>query len=128
VNELAETPGQTRKRGGLDFIGKQMRAHLAVAQARKRGELQRGTCEVCGAEKTDAHHDDYDKPLDVRWLCRLHHRQVHAQQDRAEHRGTVTARSLRRRFPDEPTWIVTVTEDGLYETVGFWVPPWLVDE
>lgn len=37
-------------------------------------------CEVCEvkADIIDAHHDDYTKPLDVRWLCRdchaTHHR------------------------------------------------------
>lgn len=34
-------------------------------------------CEICGANKTEAHHDDYQKPLDVRWLCREHHKQLH---------------------------------------------------
>ena len=32
----------------------------------------------CGEEKTVAHHDDYDKPLNVRWLCQAHHKQWHA--------------------------------------------------
>ena len=36
-------------------------------------------CEICGKEKTHAHHDDYDKPLNVRWLCAEHHRQWHAK-------------------------------------------------
>ena len=36
-------------------------------------------CEICGKEKTNAHHDDYNKPLDVRWLCVLHHRRFHAE-------------------------------------------------
>ena len=35
-------------------------------------------CEICGNPKVDAHHDDYSRPRDVRWLCRAHHRQHHA--------------------------------------------------
>lgn len=35
-------------------------------------------CEVCGEIKVDMHHDDYTKPLLVRFLCRLHHRQLEA--------------------------------------------------
>lgn len=39
--------------------------------------LVRRPCEVCGALRSEAHHVDYDKPLDVRWLCRLHHDWLH---------------------------------------------------
>jgi hypothetical protein len=34
-------------------------------------------CEVCKETNVDAHHDDYNKPLDVRWLCKKHHREHH---------------------------------------------------
>lgn len=44
----------------------------------KRGNMTRKPCEACGKEPADAHHDDYTKPLDVRWLCRSHHQQWHA--------------------------------------------------
>ncbi|WP_218650451.1 hypothetical protein [Brevundimonas sp. P7753] len=37
----------------------------------------KGVCEVCSATRVDAHHDDYSRPLDVRWLCRAHHMEVH---------------------------------------------------
>ena len=50
-----------------------------VGSAIKRGVLVRRSCEVCGDPKSQAHHSDYDKPLDVRWLCFKHHRQVHGQ-------------------------------------------------
>lgn len=57
----------------------QRRAHQAVHRALKRGALVRpSSCEDCGREGApQAHHDDYERPLDVRWLCaschKLHH-------------------------------------------------------
>lgn len=53
------------------------RVHAIVSKAIFRGRLIQRPCEVCGAEKADAHHDDYNKPLDVRWLCPTHHREWH---------------------------------------------------
>jgi hypothetical protein len=45
-------------------------AHIAVNNAVRDGRLTKGPCEVCGATVgVDAHHDDYAKPLKVRWLC-----------------------------------------------------------
>ena len=49
-------------------------AHQVVFRAVCRGVLKRGLCEVCGSPKVQAHHDDYSKPLEVRWLCVRHHR------------------------------------------------------
>ncbi len=49
----------------------------AVANALRDGRLHRQPCEVCGADKAQAHHDDYSKPLDVRWLCTTHHAEWH---------------------------------------------------
>lgn len=45
----------------------------AVRDALRIGALKRQPCEECGA-KAEAHHDDHAKPLDVKWLCRHHHR------------------------------------------------------
>ena len=54
-----------------------MKAISAVALARYHGTLIPQPCEVCGATKVEAHHDDYSTPLEVRWLCSLHHHQQH---------------------------------------------------
>lgn len=48
-----------------------------VRKAIKESILVKGVCEVCGSEKTEAHHCDYNKPLDVAWLCREHHIEWH---------------------------------------------------
>lgn len=48
-------------------------AHTVVGNALRSGKLVKQPCERCGAQKVHAHHDDYSKPLEVRWLCPLHH-------------------------------------------------------
>lgn len=55
-------------------------AHVLVGHAIKAGKLIPEKCEVCGKKKVDAHHDDYTKPLDVRWLCRKHHIEHHKKE------------------------------------------------
>jgi len=52
-------------------------AHKAVEYAVKSGKIARSPCEKCGAERVEAHHDDYSSPLAVRWLCRRHHIEAH---------------------------------------------------
>lgn len=55
-------------------------AHIKVNNALKRGELTKpNCCEACKRVRPlEGHHDDYSKPLHVRWLCRqchgAHHR------------------------------------------------------
>lgn len=62
-----------------DPIGRmKKRAQAAARYAIKSGRLQRLPCEVCGVTPTEAHHDDYSQPLNVRWLCPTHHREHHA--------------------------------------------------
>lgn len=46
---------------------------LKITQALNSGRLKKLPCEVCGNPKTHAHHEDYTKPLVVKWLCPLHH-------------------------------------------------------
>ena len=56
------------------------RAHYLVKSAIKSGKLVKRPCEVCGTTgEVFAHHDDYSRPCDVRWMCRLHHARHHAK-------------------------------------------------
>ena len=41
------------------------------------GKIVRGLCVICGNPKTQGHHADYTKPLDVQWLCAKHHGETH---------------------------------------------------
>ncbi len=52
------------------------KARNAVSNAIRDGYLQRMPCEVCGEPKSQGHHQDYNKPLDVIWLCAEHHREA----------------------------------------------------
>lgn len=58
--------------------GEIQRAHNAVARALRNGRLTRLSCSFCGSNSTHAHHDDYSTPLDVMWLCAVHHSGRHA--------------------------------------------------
>lgn len=54
-------------------------ARVAVRRALEAGRLLKQACEVCGNSDADAHHNNYDEPLKVRWLCRIHHSTEHAK-------------------------------------------------
>lgn len=43
----------------------------------KRGLLIPLPCEVCGNKEVEAHHDNYKKTYDIKWLCFKHHREHH---------------------------------------------------
>jgi len=53
------------------------KARNAVGNAIRDGKLAKQPCFTCGAA-AEAHHPDYDRPLDVVWLCDTHHKQAHA--------------------------------------------------
>ncbi len=59
-------------------------AWRAVERAKRNGQLVAGPCAVCGeTSRTQAHHDDYSRPLDVTWLCQ----QCHSDEHRLRGRG-----------------------------------------
>ena len=61
-------------------------ARQEVLKALRKGTLIKKPCEVCGKLKVQAHHEDYSKPLDVKWLCEDHHPKK-TKQGRSNTRG-----------------------------------------
>lgn len=59
---------------------KEINARAKVYSSLKNKKLKKEPCEICGAEAV-AHHDDYNKPLMVRWLCPKHHSEWHAHNE-----------------------------------------------
>lgn len=55
-------------------------ARVAVGNAIRDGFLIKKPCFSCGSSiNVQAHHEDYNKPLDVVWLCVKCHRAEHGQ-------------------------------------------------
>lgn len=58
---------------------KKRSAHKIVEKMVRMNESSIQPCEVCGSINVVAHHDDYDNPRAVRWLCAKHHKQWHKE-------------------------------------------------
>ncbi len=58
---------------------KEIKAKSKIYAQVKNGNIVRQPCRDCGHPVVDAHHPDYDKPLDVVWLCRTHHNREHSR-------------------------------------------------
>lgn len=54
-------------------------ARFIVRKGLRNGTISRpATCSECGSDqKIEGHHDDYTKPLDIRWLCEKCHKKWH---------------------------------------------------
>ena len=63
------------------MAGEERERYLARRLAQKAviaGKLIPQPCETCGStEHIEKHHEDYSKPLEVRWFCRPHHVALH---------------------------------------------------
>ena len=82
--EYAKTEaGRTAKKRAMAAYNKRYpmkyAAHLIFGNAVRDGKVARSDkCSVCGStNKIEGHHDDYTKPLEVRWLCEPCHKEWH---------------------------------------------------
>ncbi len=58
---------------------KKRSVHVLTGNAIRDGLIQKSCCEVCGTWDVVAHHKDYDKPLEITWLCPKHHEAWHKE-------------------------------------------------
>jgi len=77
-NRIASAIMNTKK-----FRERTLGASTQVNNAIRDGKLIRYPCKICGKDKSEAHHEDYSKPLAVTWLCRSHHMERHREINRA---------------------------------------------
>lgn len=82
---------ENRRKWQTEYTRKKRRANPEAYKARtalnnavRDGRIQKKPCEVCGELKVQAHHDDYSRPLHVRWLCGKCHRSIHDHFKRIE--------------------------------------------
>ncbi len=59
-------------------------AKLLVRRAIQNGSLTRCNCQICDNPDSEAHHEDYSKPLEVIWLCPKHHAERHVEKRRQD--------------------------------------------
>ncbi len=67
-----------------EAVYRSIKKHKAKQDARillnyhvKMGRIKKTPCVVCKSKKSEAHHPDYSKPLEVVWYCRVHHFEAH---------------------------------------------------
>ena len=63
-------------------------AHILIGNAIRDGKIIKQPCEECGIRfPVHAHHDDYAKPMSVRWLCDMHHNKWHRENGEGQNAG-----------------------------------------
>jgi len=69
---------------GKGFVSKEERRRRRIINKRawdrvRKGEIEKKECERCGEINVEGHHEDYDKPYELMWLCKKCHMERHKE-------------------------------------------------
>lgn len=98
----------------MAYKSKAREASALVRKAYVKGLIDKQPCEKCGEKNAHAHHEDYDKPLEVTWLCHKCHRERH--QEINEENGKIRRNSKKTHCPKGHEY----TEENTYLTKQGW--------
>lgn len=93
------------------MIASRTHSRELASRAQSDGLLIQQPCERCGDPKSQKHHDDYEKPLDVRWLCRKCHCAVHVE---LRKRGVLINPKLRQYRAGESVRVTICIQRDIY--------------
>jgi len=83
-NELLKSRKRKRNDWQKQYIKsperyKQSKARQIIRNGVRDGKIKKMPCVECGNPKSEGHHEDYNKPLEVIWLCTQHHQDLHTR-------------------------------------------------
>lgn len=78
--EAGRIAGAKAKRKWQEQNPERKAAHTILGNRLRSGEITKpDRCGECGKKtRIHGHHDDYSKPLDVKWVCGKCHKNIHA--------------------------------------------------
>lgn len=90
-----ESRRENRNGSSMKFL-----AQSKINNLQRSGRLSSPyVCEQCHVVgQIDAHHDDYSKPLEIRWLCRRCHQRYHAEHGEAPNGATPWYYKIEKRY------------------------------
>lgn len=82
--EKTDAGKKAMRRASIKYIAQypeRKPANNLLYSALRSGKIKKEPCQKCGStHRINGHHDDYYKPLDVKWLCAKHHKDYHKKE------------------------------------------------
>lgn len=58
-------------------VRKKILTRTTTRNAIYNGKIEKKPCQECGNKDSQAHHENYDKPFEIIWLCKNCHHKLH---------------------------------------------------